>query len=99
MIRQKRRGKITNARMAEAIKVPVLGQKALVQIRGLWAQSHHVSCPHGPRPGSRIPGRGGHPAALSDRHGNECGAHGLEGDIEEDAGLHIPHNTCTGGGP
>ena len=44
-------------------------------------------------PTGSVPGRREHSTVLSGRHRNECGAYWLEEDIEEDTGLHIPHNT------
>ena len=93
IIRQKRRGEMTNAQIAESMKVSVPWVKKLWQrYRGYEPKNITYPARMG-RPAGSVPGRREHSTVLSGRHRNECGAHGLEEDIEEDTGLHIPHNT------
>ncbi len=91
VVRQKREGEMTDARMAEAMKV------SASWVKRLWGR--YGGCE--PKD-IAYPARMGRPAASPDagstlpcsgRHRNECGARGLEEDNKEDTGLHIPRNT------
>ena len=84
---------MTDAQIAQTMKV------SASWVRRLWrrfegCEPKDIKYPaRMGRPNNGIPGRREQSAVLSGRHRNECGARGLEDDIEEDTGLHVPHNT------
>ncbi len=93
IVRQKREGEMTDARMAEAMKVSASWVKRLWGRYG-GCEPKDIAYPaRMGRPAGSIPGRREHLTVLSGRRRNECGARGLGEDIKEDTGLHMPHNT------
>ena len=93
IVRQRRKGEMTDAQIAQTMKV------SASWVRRLWrrfegCEPKDIKYPaRMGRPNNGITGRREQSAVLSGRHRNECGARGLEDDIEEDTGLHVPHNT------
>ena len=92
IVRQKAKGELTTAQIAESMGV------SEAWVKKLWARYRHrgpcrISYPAAlGRPRGGLPGRREHSAVLSARYANEHGAVRLEADIEAGTGLHIPHN-------
>ena len=93
IVRQKARGEMTNAQIAESMGVKV----RWVQV--LWARYRHLKpadiqfpLPMG-RPSGGLPGRREHGAVAGLRSRRRAGAARMEGYVERSTGIHIPHRT------
>ena len=93
IIREKRKGDLTNRQIAESMKISV------IWVKKLWARYRHAesakitySTRIG-RPEAGLPGRREYSAVISARHKYACGAVKLEDRIRDDTGIHIPHMT------
>ncbi len=92
IIQKKREGNMTNAQIAESMNVSV------IWVKKLW--SRYKNCTGTityplkmGRPENGLPGRREHSAVLSARGKHQRGAVWVEKSIEQDTGIHIPHNT------
>ena len=78
IVRQRRKGEMTDAQIAQTMKV------SASWVRRLWrrfegCEPKDIKYPaRMGRPNNGIPGRREQSAVLSGRHRNECGARGLE---------------------
>ena len=93
IVRRKAEGKITNRQIAEAMGVKV----RWVQV--LWSRYRHLSpaeiqfpLPMG-RPSGGMAGRWEHGAVAGLHSRRRAGAARMEGYIERNTGIHIPHRT------
>ena len=92
IIKKKREGSMTNAQIAESMNV------SAIWVKKLW--SRYRNCPSiityplkMGRPENSLPGRREHSAVLSVQGRRRRGAVRVEKSIEQDIGIHIPHDT------
>ena len=92
IIEKKREGNMTNAQIAESMNVSV------IWVKKLWSRYRNctgtITYPlKMGRPENGLPGRREHSAVLSALGRHRRGAVRVEKSIEQDIGIHIPHNT------
>ena len=92
IVRKKRKGGMTDAQIAKSMNV------SAIWVKKLW--SRYRNCPGTityplkmGRPENGLPGRREHSAVLSTQGRPRRGAVRVEKSIEQDIGIHIPHNT------
>ncbi len=92
IVKEKKKGELTNAQIAGTMDVTVRW------VQKLWAR--HKGCPAASeishpapmgRPQNGLPGRREHSAVMSARHAEHMGAAGLQQRIANQTGIHIPH--------
>ena len=93
IVREKAKGELTNSQIAESMNVSVRW------VQRIWARYKHLRpsevqfpMPMG-RPSAGLPGRREHGAVAGMRALRKGGAARMEGYIERNAGIHIPHRT------
>ena len=92
IIRKKRKGGMTDAQIAKSMNVSV------IWVKKLWSRYRNctgtITYPlKMGRPENSLPGRREHSAVLSVQGKRRRGAVRAEKSIEQDIGIHIPHNT------
>ena len=96
IVRQKRKGRLTNGEIASAMNVSASWvQKIARRYRGVKPADIAYPGPAG-RPASTLLGRREHSAVLSAKGRLRHGACKIEGEIERSVGIHIPHNAIHG---
>ena len=93
IVRQKARGEMTDAQIAESMGVKVR------RVQVLWARCRRLKPadiqfpPPMGRPSGGLPGRREHGAVAGLRSRRRGGAARMEGYVERSTGIHIPHRT------